>query len=201
VDRSVNPGSVCIVLARPTGGNTMKKFITGLLFLGSLMLFVTGVRAATTADLQITVTPNGTKSLTLSTGTLAMGALSLASVDNISSSVTVTNNGTLPETLGLRIKTADGVWSSGAAAAPDVYNLRALFNTVAPIAGDFAANDDVVTQGSPDLATGAGGVFSGDQDGSVFNPSTTRGLWFKLDMPTTSTVATQRSFTVEVSAN
>lgn len=179
----------------------MKKLLVGLLVMGSLGVFLGTTQAATTADLQITVTPNGTKSLTLSTGTLAMGALSLASVDNISSSVTVTNNGTLPETLGLRIKTADGVWSSGAAAGPNVYNLRALFNSSAPGAGSFLANDDVVTQGSPDLATGVGGVFSGDQDGSVFNPSTTRGLWFKLDMPTTSTVATQRSFTVEVSAN
>ena len=179
----------------------MKKSTPGLLLLGSLVLFVTGVRAATTADLQITVTPNGTKSLTLSTGTLAMGALSLASVDNISSSVTVTNNGTIPEVLGLRIKTADGVWSSGAAAGPNTYNLRALFNTPTPVAGDFGADDDVLTQGSPVTATGTGGVYSGDQDGSVFNASTTRGLWFKLDMPTTSTVATQRSFTVKVSAN
>lgn len=179
----------------------MKKVMVGLLVMSSLGVFLGTAQAATTADLQITVTPNGTKSLTLSTGTLAMGPLSLASVDNISSSVTVTNNGTIPEVLGLRIKTADGVWSSGAAAGADTYNLRALFNTPTPVAGDFGADDDVLTQGSPEVATGAGGVYSGDQDGSVFNPSTTRGLWFKLDMPTTSTVATQRSFTVEVSAN
>ena len=179
----------------------MKKLLVGLLVMSSLGVFLGTAQAATTADLQITVTPNGTKSLTLSTGTLAMGPLSLASVDNISSSVTVTNNGTIPEVLGLRIKTADGVWSSGAAAGADTYNLRALFNTPTPVAGDFDADDDVLTQGSPEVATGVGGVYSGDQDGSVFNAGASLGLWFKLDMPTSSTVATQRSFTVEVSAN
>ncbi len=177
-----------------------KKWI-GLLLLGSMSFFLSSARAATTADLLITVTPNGTKNISLSTGTLALGPLSLGSVDNISSSVTVTNNGDVPEAIGLRIKTADGIWTSGASAAPNVYNLRALLNTPTPVAGDFAANDDVLTQGSPEIATGVGGVYSGDQSGAVFNPAETRGLWFKIDMPTTSTVATQRSFTVEVSAN
>ncbi|MBK8575547.1 MAG: hypothetical protein IPN90_07690 [Elusimicrobia bacterium] len=179
----------------------MKKTLTGLLVLGSLMLFGSGVKAATTADLILTVTPNGTKSLTLSTGTLALGTLTLGSVNNVSSSVTVTNNGTVPETLGLRIKTADGVWTSSSTVGADRYNLRALFNSVAPAAGNFLANDDVVTQGSAVLATGVGAVYSGDQDGSVFNATTTRGLWFKIDMPTSSTIMTLRSFTVEVSAN
>lgn len=179
----------------------MKKLLVGVMLLGCLGIFVGTAQSATTADLLITVTPNGTKSLTLSTGTLALGTLNLASVDNISSSVTVTNDGTVPEALGLRIKTADPVWSSGGSAAPNTYNLRALFNTPTPVAGDFGANDDVLTQGGAVLSTGVGDVYSGDQDGSIFNPSTTRGLWFKIDMPTTSTVATQRSFTVEVSAN
>jgi hypothetical protein len=179
----------------------MKKLIAGLLVLGSLVVFVSEVKAAATEDLVLTVTPNGTKSLTLSQATLALGTLNLASVDNVSSSVTVTNNGTVPETLGLRIKTADAVWSSGASAGADTYNLRALFNSSAPGAGSFLANDDVVTQGGAVLATGVGAVYSGDQDGQTFNPAATRGLWFKLDMPTTSTVVTQRSITVEVSAN
>ncbi len=179
----------------------MKKQLVGLLVLGCIGVFVGSAKAAATEDLILTVTPNGTKSITLSTGTLALGTLNLASTDNISSSVTVTNNGTLQCALGLRIKTADGVWSSGASAAANTYNLRALFNSATPVAGDFAANDDVLTQGGAELSTGVGGVYSGDQNGSVFASSDTRGLWFKMDMPLTSTVGTQRSFTVEVSAN
>lgn len=179
----------------------MKKLIAVALFLGSLAVFVGNVRAAPTADLTITVTPNGTKSVSLSAATLDLGTLNVASVNNISSSITVTNDGNVPEAFGLRIKTADATWSSGSAAAANVYNLRALFNSAAPIAGDFLANDDVVTQGSPVVATGVGAVYSGNQDASVVNAAATRGLWFKLDMPTTTTVVTQRSFVVEVSAN
>jgi hypothetical protein len=179
----------------------MKKHIAWLFLVGSCVFYLRCAEAAVTEDLVLTVTPNGTKSLTLSQATLALGTLNLGSVDNVSSSVTVTNDGVVPETLGLRIKTADAVWSSGASAGADTYNLRALFNSSAPGAGDFAANDNVVTQGGAVLATGVGAVYSGDQDGQTFNPAATRGLWFKIDMPTTSTVVTQRSFTVEVSAN
>jgi hypothetical protein len=180
---------------------TMKKQLVGLLVLGCIGVFVGSAKAAATADLILTVTPNGTKSITLSTGTLALGTLNLASTNNLSSSVTVTNNGTLQCTLGLRIKTADAVWTSSSTVGADRYNVRALFNSAAPVAGDFAANDDLVTQGSAVLATGVGAVYSGTQDGQSFVAGTTRGLWFKMDMPTTSTVGTLRSFTVEVSAN
>jgi hypothetical protein len=179
----------------------MKKLLTGVLVFGSLMAFVSGAKAALTQDLTITVTPNGTKSVSLSGATLDFGTLNLASTNNISSSVTVTNDGNVPEAFGLRIKTADSVWSSGASAAPNVYNLRALFNSSLPVAGDFLANDDVVTQGSAVVATGAGSIYSGNQDASVVDPATDRGLWFKLDMPTTTTIISERSFVVEVSAN
>jgi hypothetical protein len=179
----------------------MKKILVGVLAFGSLLLFVSGAKAALTQDLTITVTPNGTKSVSLSGATLDFGTLNLASTNNISSSVTVTNDGNVPEAFGLRIKTADGVWASGSSAAPNVYNLRALFNSSLPVAGDFLVNDDVLTQGSAVVATGAGLIYSGNQDASVVDPATDRGLWFKLDMPTTTTIMSQRSFVVEVSAN
>lgn len=180
----------------------MKKAMKTLLAMGSMMVAVSGM-AAVTADLTITVTPVGTKSVALSQASLDFGSLNVASVDNISSSVTVTNDGNIVEAFGLRIKTADGVWTSGAAAGADIYNLRALFNSAAPINTDFAANDDVVTQVAPVLATAVGAVYSGDQNASAVPAagSNTRGLWFKLDMPTTTTVSTARSFVVEVSAN
>jgi hypothetical protein len=180
----------------------MKKAMKALLAMGSMMMAVSGM-AAVTADLTITVTPVGTKSVALSQASLDFGSLNVATVDNISSSVTVTNDGNIVESLGLRIKTADGVWSSGAAAGADMYNLRALFNSALPLNTDFAANDDVVTQALPVVATGLGGVYSGNQNALAVPAAgaNTRGLWFKLDMPTTTTVSTVRTFVVEVSAN
>jgi hypothetical protein len=97
----------------------MKKQLVGLLVVGCIGVFVGSAKAAATEDLILTVTPNGTKSITLSTGTLALGTLNLASTDNLSSSVTVTNNGTLQCTLGLRIKTADAVWASSEQSAAE----------------------------------------------------------------------------------
>ncbi len=182
----------------------MKKLLTALLVLGSIAVFVGSAKAAATADLTITVTPNGTKSVALSQASLDLGTLTLGTTNNVSSSVTVTNDGTIVETLGLRIKTPDANWTSTDTAhvGADLYNLRALFNTApAPAAASFQANDDLVTQLTPVLAT-AGGVYSGDQNAFAV-PSTganTRGLWFKMDMPTSSTVSGLRTLVVEVSA-
>ena len=182
----------------------MKKAMKALLAMGGMMMAVSGM-AATTANLTISVTPNGTKSVALSQATLDFGPLNVASVDNISSSVTVTNDGNIVEALGLRVLTDDAVWSStDTATGPgaDRYNLKALFNSAAPINTDFAANDDVLT-GAVVVATGVGGVYSGNQNALAVPAAgaNTRGLWFKLDMPTTTSVSTARSFVVEVSAN
>ncbi len=178
----------------------MKKLLTSMLVLGCIAVFVSEVKAAPTADLNITVLPTGTKSVTLSTGTLVLGSRAVALADILSSSVTVTNDGNVQCILGLRVKTDDDTWSAGASAAANTYNLKALFNSDAPLVGDFAGDDNVLT-GAAVQATGAGNVYSGNQDGSAFVAGTTRGLWFKLDMPTSSTVQTLRTFVVEVSAN
>jgi hypothetical protein len=45
------------------------------------------------------------------------------------------------------------------------------------------------------------GNYAGDQSGlKPCRWARTRGLWFRLDMPTSSSVSTQRSFTVEIEA-
>jgi hypothetical protein len=181
-----------------------KKIIATFAFLGGIGLVAT-VEAAPTASIVLQVTPVGTKSVAVSAASYDFGSLALASVNNImASSITVTNDGTIVETLGLRISAADAAWASGAVAGADTYNLRALFNgNTVPVAGDFAANDDVVTQVAPVLATTPGAIYSGTENAGTVPPvaSNTRGLWFKLNMPTSSTVSTIRSFTVEVSAN
>ncbi|MBL0058654.1 MAG: hypothetical protein IPP35_06020 [Elusimicrobia bacterium] len=141
----------------------MKKLLAVVLVLGSMAVFVGTVKAAATADLTITVTPVGNKSVALSQASLNLGNLNLAAVDQLSSSVTVTNDGNIVEAFGLRIKTADGTWSSGAAAGANTYNLRALFDdsAVPPLAGAFLANDDLLTQVAPVVATGVGECIRG----------------------------------------
>ncbi|MBK8872097.1 MAG: hypothetical protein IPN19_13950 [Elusimicrobia bacterium] len=178
----------------------MKKLLTSMLVLGCVVLFASALKAGQTENLNITVLPTGTKSITLSTGTLVLGSHDIGDTDILSSSVTVTNDGNVQCILGLRVVTDDNIWDAHTSAGPDQYNLRALFNIAAPANTDFDADDDVLDS-SVVQATGLGGVYSGDENGSAFVAADTLGLWFKLDMPTSSTVQTLRTFVVEVSAN
>ena len=59
-----------------------------------------------------------------------------------------------------------------------------------------AANDNVTVAQVDSSAT----AYAGNQSGLNVPVSGTRGLWFRLDMPTSSSVTTQRSFTVEIEA-
>jgi hypothetical protein len=181
--------------------------------MAGLVMLAGHVMAATTATVVLRITPTGTKSVTLDVATVDFGSVPLASsntVANLSpSSVTVTNNGQIVETFGLRISVADPNWTDAAGTVNtltlmDQYNLRALFNgATQPAPGAFGgavATHDVRT-GAAVLATGT--VFAGTQTGLNVPPSgtNTRGLWFRWDMPGYSSVATQRQVTVEVSAN
>ncbi len=180
----------------------MKKLLTGLLMLGGIGMWAVSSHAALTADLTITVTPTGTKSVALSQATLAYGSLSVNSTNNISSSVTVTNDGNIAETFGMHVTSVGGIWSLGGAAGNDIINLRAIFNAaVTPLAAEFAADDDLTL--AHQASTGA--VFSdGTETGDSVSPvsgSNGRGLWFKLDMPTMSSVTALQSIVVRVTAN
>ena len=188
----------------------MKKLLAIMFGLAGLAGTAT---AALTANIVLKVLPTGTKSISVSTGAVDFGSIALgtrAAAANVSgSSVTVTNIGNIVTTLGLRVSTADGTWTDVAGTTSlvsvmDQYNLRALFNgNTAPAAGAFGAavvtND--IRAGAAVLASGS--VYAGAETGLNVPPSgpTTRGLWFRWDMPDFSSVDTQRQVTVEVSAN
>jgi hypothetical protein len=62
------------------------------------------------------------------------------------------------------------------------------------------AHDVVVSAGAGLGAVSTATNYSGTQSGVNVLAGSTRGLWFNLDMPTSSSVSTQRSFTVELEA-
>ena len=136
------------------------------------------------------------------------GALVLATTDNLSSSATVTNDGNIVSTWALRVSANDGVWTAATGVqvpAADRYKLMALFDdpTVggAPVTANFDTTNDVLVSAGPGLGTLSSATnYAGDQSGEAVTVGATRGLWFRLDMPTSSSVSTQRSFTVEIEA-
>lgn len=182
----------------------MKTYMKAMLMFGTLVVAGSAM-AAVTDTIILTVTPVGTKSVAITENTYDFGSLNLGTTGNINaSSITVTNDGTILESYALRISAADGVWTHSADMTPgsNEYVLTALFNgSTAPGSGAFngaGGTDDLVTT-SQALSTGTN-YSNGVETGVGVVPLATRGLWFRLDMPTSSTVATQRSFTVEIEA-
>jgi hypothetical protein len=183
---------------------TMKK----LMMLVVMMAAAGGAMAASTDTVTLTVTPTGTKSLSIDLASFDFGSLVLATTGNLSTSATVTNDGNIVSTWALRVSVNDGVWTAATgvqAPAADRYKLMALFDDPAvggaPVSATFdTTNDAVVSAGVGAGTLSSATVYSGDQTGENVTVSATRGLWFRLDMPTSSTVGTQRSFTVELEA-
>jgi hypothetical protein len=178
----------------------MKNAMRKLMMLGVFTMAAGGAMAALTDTVVLTVTPVGNKSVSIDLANFDFGNLNLGTTGNLSSSATVTNDGNIVSTWGVRISAADGVWTADAAAAgADQYLLMALFNdsVTPPVSGDFTAANDNVTTAQVDASATA---YAGNQSGLSVPVSGTRGLWFRLDMPTSSSVSTQRSFTVEIEA-
>lgn len=184
--------------------NTMRK----LMLMGVMMLAAGGAMAALTDTVVLTVTPTGTKSVSIDLANFDFGPLVLGTTDNLSSSATVTNDGNIVSTWALRISANDGTWTAATGAqspAADRYKLMALFDDPAvggaPVTGNFDTTNDVVVSAAAGAGTlSSATVYSGDQTGESVTVGGTRGLWFRLDMPTSSSVSTQRSFTVEIEA-
>jgi hypothetical protein len=186
---------------KATQGGCMFKKTLAVLALVVGMGSLGNLWAATTDTIILRVTPLGTKDVTITDteynfGTVAMGATTIST-----RGIVVTHSGSISQGYGLHISATNGVWTASTAAGPNIYNLRALFNSNA--SGTFAADDNVLT-GSSVSATGLGLVYSGDQNASVAAaavvPGTTRDLWFRLAMPTSTLDGAERTFTVMVSA-
>ena len=183
----------------------MKKILAAMVVLSGLGMFAASGRAATTADLTITVTPLGTKSIAIDGGATSsydFGTLALAVSSISATAVVVDNDGQVPMQVGMQITDEDS-WTAGAAGGDDVFNLRALLNDTGdarPVGGDFAATDDLTT--GVKLADGTN--FAGTYTGANMPPAganSTKDLWLRIDMPTTSAVTAQQSLVVQLSAN
>lgn len=169
------------------------------------MMLVTAVASAALAvdTITLTVTPNGTREVLIVEPSYDFGAaVNLGSTDNIATSVaTVISTGTFPCNFALSISAADPVWTAGAnraAVAQNVYHLMGIFNSVAPGAAAFTSTGaDAITLAQ---VTSSAANYAGDETGVNVAPGATRHLWFNLDMPTSTTVTTQRTFVVELEA-
>jgi len=181
----------------------LKKLSLGLIGAAfGMFAMATPALAVNPQFLDITVSINATKSLSVNTTTYGFGAMAV----NISSvsltPITVTNDsGALIETYTLQGANAISVgganWTLAASPGSDIYALAAQFSTAAPNDVDGSwTSDDLTT--SAIVATTGGVLGNGNaaQAGASVNPAATRDLWFRIKTPTVVSDATQRKATL-----
>lgn len=161
-----------------------------------LLIFCTSaVYAANPATIDVTVT---IQNLSISTtGPIAYGTVTTSSTTVSASASTVTNDGNVTETYDVKLTDPAGWTAVSGAPGSETYRLSAQFNVAQPTAVSFGADHDLTTTDQTSSAT----IFAGDQTGLSVAASATRNLWFKFEAPTSTTVTTQQTITVTLTAS
>ena len=177
----------------------MRKGLQRHLFLGVIaaacLALSATAQAAPTATINVTVTIQNLS--VTATGPIAFGVVTASSQTVSSVASTVTNDGNVTETYSLSITDPAGWSSVTAAPGAEEYALLATFNSVQPVVGDFTYADHGMT--TLPVACSAT-EFAGDQTGLSLAPLTVTSLWFRFDAPTTTTVTTQQTIVVTITA-
>jgi len=159
------------------------------------LAMVAPVLAANPATITVTVT---IQNLSVSaSGPIAFGTVVAGSATVSSGSSTITNDGNVTETYSLNLANPAGWTAVQAAPGAEEYALSAQFNSTAPAGGTFSYADHALTT-APAVCTAS--RFAGDQTGVSVAASATRNLWLKFEAPSTTSVTTQQTIIVTVTA-
>ena len=170
------------------------RIITGIICCLTLFFGASAIHAANPATINVTVT---IQNLSISTtGPIAYGVVAVSSATVSASASTVTNDGNVTETYDIKLTDPAGWTATSGAPGSETYRLSAQFNAAQPTAVSFAANHDLTTTDQ----TSSGTIFAGDQTGLSVAASAARSLWFKFEAPTSTTVTTQQTITVTLTA-
>ncbi|KPJ59749.1 MAG: hypothetical protein AMJ46_09630 [Latescibacteria bacterium DG_63] len=165
--------------------------LTAVLILGSAQ----AVLAANPSNISVTVTIENVSVST--TGPIDFGVVTAGSATVSTVSSTVTNDGNVDETYSLNL-TDPATWTAvQAAPGNEEYCLSAMFNSAQPLVGDFAYADHALSTTSTSCSATQ---FAGDQTGETVSATATRDLWFKFEAPSATTVTTQQTIVVTVTA-
>jgi hypothetical protein len=164
--------------------------------LAALTLGTVAAQAANPATITVTVTIQNI-SVSTSAGTYAFGTVASGSTTVSTDSIAVTNNGNVSETYSLSVTDPAGWTAVQAAPSTDQYALHAQFNTTVPTPASFTyANHALSTTPTACSAT----KFAGNQDGLSVPASGVIALWLKFEAPSSSTIFTQQSITLTITA-
>jgi hypothetical protein len=171
-------------------------FAAKLLMCSCVLLLYTGATfAANPANISVTVTIQNLS--VTATGPIAFGTVLASSVTVSSDSSHVVNDGNVTETYSLDLTNPGGWTAVQAAPGAEEYCLSAQFNGTQPTGGSFSyANHALSTTTTASSAT----KFAGDQTGLSVPASEARYLWFKFEAPSSTTVTTEQTITVTITA-
>ena len=159
-----------------------------------IIFCASAIQAANPAMIDVTVT---IQNLSVSaTGPIAFGIVLVSTTTVSGSASTVTNDGNVAETYDLKLTDPAGWTATSGAPGSETYRLSAQFSSSQPTAVSFAADHDLTT--SDQASTGT--IFAGNETGLSVPAAATRSLWFKFESPTSTTVTTQQTITVTLTA-
>ncbi len=174
--------------------NLTNRFTVGTAICLALVFCASAVYAANPATIDVTVTVQNISIST--TGPIAYGVVATSSTTVSASASTVTNDGNVTETYDIKLTDPAGWTAVSGAPGSETYRLSAQFNSSQPTAVSFAADHDLTTTDQTSSAT----IFAGDETGLSVAAAATRSLWFKFEAPTSTTVTTQQTITVTLTA-
>ena len=158
--------------------------------------YASAVQAANPATIDVTVT---IQNLSVSaSGPIAFGTVVASSVTVSSDSSHVVNDGNVTETYSLDLTDPGGWTAVQAAPAAEQYCLSVQFNSDEPGSGDFTYADHALSTTSTACSATK---FAGDQTGVSVATSGARYLWFKFEAPSSTTVTTEQTIVVTLTAS
>ena len=177
----------------------MKKTVPfsalGIICFLVLFLSTSAIYAANPATINVTVT---IQNLSVSaSGPIAYGTVLASSVTVSDDSSHVINDGNVTETYALKLTDPSGWTATSGSPGSETYRLSAQFNSSEPTSGSFGADHDLTTSDQTCSAT----IFAGDQTGLSVPVSGARYLWFKFEAPTSTTVTTEQTIVVTITAS
>ena len=159
------------------------------------LLLVPGAHAANPANINVTVT---IQSLSVSaSGPIAFGTVTAGSATVASDSSHVVNDGNVAETFSISLTNPGGWTAVQATPGAEEYVLSVMFNSDEPLVGDYAYADHALSTSS---VASSGTKFDGDQTGLSVAASATRYLWLKFEAPSSTSVTTEQTIVVTVTA-
>jgi hypothetical protein len=176
---------------------TVPFFAKGIVCFLMLFFYASAIQAANPATINVTVT---IQNLSVSaTGPIPFGVVVEASTTVSSDSSHVVNDGNVIETYSLNLTDPGGGWTAvQAAPGSEEYCLSVQFNSDEPASGDFIYADHALSTTSTACS---GTKFAGDQTGVSVATTGERYLWFKFEAPSSTTVTTEQTIVVTVTAS